>query len=514
MILFYFAKKSTLISTVAFSVVIISLQAAHSFLTIRPPFQSGSPERLALTHDQLKWFDIEERSQLQVCPFAGVSTNSEAIAGYFLPYNNSQLNVGEFGSNFVANGNVDVIANYFGIYTAAVPVVGNPIQPTLSNYTFQSVLSFRPKHTFAGVGLVYHYHISPCLAKGFWIEVSTPIMYVRNTMGMCERIITSGGPNGNDPQVPEGFVGNMTAAFRQNKFIFGRITGPTSSWGLADIEFKLGYTYGTGCNYHLDTYTGIHIPTGNKPKGEVVFEPIVGQNQHFGIFGGTVAGFKLWSNACSWVSLEIETVGKLFLGNTQIRAFDLYDRQWSRYIWMYTGKSSILGKNPLPGINFFSQACDVEPGSTRDLNTAFVFGNSYLQLEVGYHFFARERETVVLEKQVVVQPALAAIWSNATNTFINGGISRDGATIGNYAGIFNDVRYGAETYIPLTAANIDVETAATPAAVTHTIYATAGYHGAIRHYPAGFNIGASYEFGKQNAAVDRLLVWAKFDIAW
>lgn len=493
-------------------VTCVSCSATHSFMPIRPPFQSGSPERLALTHDQLKWFDIEERSTFQICSFGGVSTNANNIAAYFLPYNKTELKVGEFGSTFVQEGDVDVIANYFGIYTAPAPVATASIEPTLSTYTFQSKLTFKPKHSFAGLGFVYHYHISPCLNKGFWLEVSTPLMYVRNTMGMCEHIITPGGPNGDDPEVPAGYVGTMTQAFKQNKFLWGRIDGARTAWGLADIELKVGYTYGTGCNYHLDSYWGLHIPTGKKPLSEYLFEPIIGQTQNFGIFGGTVAGFKIWSGSRGWVSFELETVGKLFLGNSQIRMLDLQDKAWGRYLWVYTNNGT--SQLPSPGINIFSQLCDVQPGSTRDLNTAFVFGNGWLQIEAGYHFFSRESETLSFDKQWAIQPAVAAIWQDSTDTFIQGGLSRNGATMNNYAGINNDVINGTETYVPLKLEQLNLESGAGQADVLHTIYATIGYQGSISHYPTGFNIGGSYEFGKKFASVDRILVWAKMDIGW
>lgn len=493
-------------------------QADYTFLTIRPPFQSGSPERLALTHDQLKWFDKEARSIIQVCPFVGTSTNPDSIARYFLPFNKTCLNVGEFGSEFVAQNRVDVIANYFGIYTAPLPVAGAPIEPTLSTYTFQSTLSFKPKHTFAGLGLVYHYHISPCLDKGFWIEFSTPIMYVRNTMGMCENIITPGGPNGDDPAVPAGYQPNMTQAFKQGKFLWGRIEGPASTWGLADIEAKLGYTYGTGCNYHLDTYVGLHIPTAPKINNEVVFEPVIGQNQQLGIFAGTVAGFKIWENCDSWISLELETVGKLFLENHEERSINLYGKDWGRYIWIYTNENATT---PNPGINVFTQLSQVSPGATRDLNSALVYGNPHFQIELGYHFFSREKETISLDKCFKITPAIAGIWNTSgpdAGTFVNpatqGVFSRNGATINNYAGILNDTTNGAQTYLPIQLKDFNTESAGTPATITHTIYLTLGYHGSISRYDSGFNIGASYEYGKEPGALDRVLVWAKWDISY
>ena len=41
-----------------------------------------------------------------------------------------------------------------------------------------------------------------------------------------------------------------------------------SKTGVADIEFKVGYEWIQEEPFHLESYLGILIPTGNKPSGQ------------------------------------------------------------------------------------------------------------------------------------------------------------------------------------------------------------------------------------------------------
>ena len=75
----------------------------------------------------------------------------------------------------------------------------------------------------------------------------------------------------------------MRQAFAQKGWRFGRITPEKhKKWGVADIELKIGYNSCACDTYTMNSYVGLIVPTGTRVRARYVFEPIVGNNRHFG----------------------------------------------------------------------------------------------------------------------------------------------------------------------------------------------------------------------------------------
>src|SRR5207245_828483 len=71
-------------------------------------------------------------------------------------------------------------------------------------------------------------------------------------------------------------------AFNGPFWHFGKIKNGTQKLaGLADIKVKLGYNPIDTCSVHAEIYPSLIIPTGYKPRAEFVFEPMIGNGQHF-----------------------------------------------------------------------------------------------------------------------------------------------------------------------------------------------------------------------------------------
>ena len=490
----------------------------RTFFSVIPPFNPTCPELISMNRDRLtyccdfkKWFDVIVES--------GTSLDPWKTARYFYPHtcNSDKVLVGELGSEAVKSGTADVIANYFNILTDSMFITGDPANFT--NYTFQSRISFKPTQIFFAAALLYHQHLSRTQDKGWWFEFLVPIKWVKNNMHLTEEIITPGGPGGDDPQVPTGYMANMKEAFKQSKFKFGKIDGPRSAGGLADPQLRLGYTYFNHESSHLSSYWGAIIPTSNKPEAEYIFEPIYGNNNHFGIFAAASVGARIWRHCEKAIYWELDTSGILLMKNKQTRSFDLKDKTWGRYIWVYTDQTVT---STSPGINAFTKELEVTPGTSRDLNIAFVYECPCFQVEGGYNYYGRQAEEVSLSKVWDSNVALASILNNANEYQIGKGladsaISRDASTVSDYLGVLNDLTEplsGSATYKIIEQCDLDLDSAAHPASVSHTFYLTFSYHwgGCVR--PKYFGLGAIYSNGSDNTVLNQITIFSKFGMTF
>lgn len=500
-------KRLSLLVLLFVSAAIFCDVSSRSFFSVTPLFRPTMPEMVSVMHD--KCGEEYPRSKLDVVVLGSTSGASDDIAKYFLPNGKTSLTVSGLGTEAAKSETADIIANYFNILTAAKLTTSSEdtIDNLFSNYTFESKLTFKPTQKMFGTAIRYRRHLSDFTNKGFWFEAVFPIVRVKNDLGMKEEIIKSGGPTGSNPSVPTGFVGSMTDALKQDTWRFGKIDGARKKAGIADIYLRLGTDYVKEPSHHLATFMGVIIPTGNKPDAEYVFEPIVGNGGHLGLFFGASAGFRIWCQGDKSIYWRLDTSGSLLAENTQYRSFDLKNKPWSRYMWTYLN-SSTTGTNP--GINKFTDMMKVNPGASRDLNTAFVFDTGNLKAEVGYHFFSKQVEEVKFATCWNNAVAIAAITEPTTGSnsqYIVSGKSRNNASIDKYARVPNDTTAaGAETYKELTQDDFNLESATHPATISNTIYFDCHYSRCCKKY---VKFGGAYEFASDNTSLSRWYAWLR-----
>jgi len=526
-------NKRSIACLVALSVLCQQLCASRTFFSVPVPFHPASPERLTMTHNQVRDFVYEHNDGLWALCFGGRSTSPERLASYFFPFDKSCVRTGGFGSQSVQNHTADMLVHYFDVLTGVdykSESITN-IFDAIPTWTFESNLSICPVHSFYGVGFVYHRHLSENHHKGFWLEIALPIMGVKNDLRMCEQVIT---PDICDEPLDTSFFATpdssrkayqcMTAALRSSNFQYGKIDSRVykqTKWGVPDLEAHLGYTYCRTPQYHLSSYAGVLLPTGNAPSATYLFEKIIGYNNHTGFFLGTRGGITFWQHNENKLSAELETSQTIFLDNIEIRSFDLYNGQWSRYIWVYPKNNdrSYLA----PGINYFTKSMYVSHGSLRHLNLAATYNTHNFQGELGYHCYMRGEEGVRLVKPWCAEPALAALWYS-NNQFISSQgrrVSRSAATINNYTNIYNDTKElsatlseSNDTYVPVQESQLNLESATHPAIVVHAIYGSVGYGWYDLAIPTFLDIAGSYNFGYGNAVLDYWKLWFKLGIAF
>lgn len=498
---------------------------SHTFFSIRPNFEGAMPIKISLVYDRMTERDYGIDGLLQVVPFFSSSFNGQELAEFFLPFHKCEIVAGEYNSQAVLDNTVDIMANYFGVLTRPVAEVypaGGPLNTT--NLTFQSRISFNPRQQVAGVGLSYRQKLNGHESKrDVWMQVSFPLVQVKNDLGFCEKIENQGGGTAG-VAVPTGFVGSIGDALRglpvfgNNQFVFGKISDcPRKRFGVGDVEVTFGVD-NTDCDvFHRMWYTGFYVPTGNKPDAEYIFEPVVGNNGHWGVILGGEYAYEWWESEDCDKSLWVRSYGHshYLFENTQKRSIDLIDKQWSRYMWMYDQVRPTANiTNIVPGINILTQNVNVQPRSTFISNVAFVFKTTNINLEAGYNTYYRQTETVELTRCFPEQAMIAGIDEDITSVFV----TKSNATMPHFLstqGILNDLNIdGSPRIIRIKEADLDLGSAAHPCVVAHIMYTTFGYRWDCAEFPTILGLGASYEFSADNLGLHRWNIWGKLGVSF
>lgn len=494
-------------------------------LTVHPLFVSQQPELISgFRNDRNLTRENGWGGAFQAVLFGSQTNDGEDLAQYFLPDANTSLIAANDGPPARPGFNVvkNLLAQDFNVFTV--------------DGTFESTISVRPQQSVIGLGLHFRQSVwkSHSYNRGVWFSASAPIERVNNDMNFFEVIENNGG--GVNEAATEFAVANMREAFQQSDWKYGKISDCSmKKTGLGDMELKLGYEWLDHSPTHMESYFGLVVPTGNKNNGEYVFQPIVGRGKNFGIMMGSSLGIDIWQNATGEMDIRYELANHFewLFQNTQTRSFDLKNRPWSRYLPVYATQeeaqeaADLIVTNPqharnnsTPGINVFTQQVKVTPGLTTNINTAFVFTWRKFQMEGGYNFLAKRSENVQLDCPWKVGPAL--------KHYVGEGQTNPIRTIeGNkyYEQIVSNLTPPGGQLIPVALADyemsliqeadLDLNSAATPALFANTIYATVGFHAYDREYPLFGNFGASYTFSKNNNAVPRRWVlWGKMGVSY
>ena len=399
---------------------------------------------------------------------------------------------------------------------------------------FKSRITIQPKQTVVGFGIQYRQSLwqNEEKGRGLYVDIILPITHVRNRLDLEETILNL--TNDNTPNsaiqtgVGDGPVGNMIDAFKQPGFLYGKIDDDADQMrrtGLADMEIKLGYEWLQNEPCHLESYIGLVLPTGNAPKGEYLFEAIVGSGKHVGVSFGSNFGTQIWScqNDDRCLRIEHASHSQYLFKKDHVRSFDLKNRPWSRYLSMYASQEDAQAAfnsgnqtSFTPGINLMTAEVRVTPGFSHNMNTAIVYQSKGFACEGGYNFFARRAEHVELDDALSGNFAIKhALGQGQTNPLRD--ISGTGQIeVANIVSDVGNLPVSLANYSQsvITSDDIDLASASTPCNLSHTIYGNIGYNWDEREYPMGLHAGGSYTFSNSNnSVVDRWTLWGKFTIS-
>jgi hypothetical protein len=207
---------------------------------------------------------------------------------------------------------------------------------------------------------------------------------------------------------------------------------------FADLRFIINYNCFSCDRYCLGFNLHIAAPTGNRPKGEYLFEPIAGNGHHTEVGGGCTGYVTLCdcnpydhSMLFRWDA----TVTHLF-GTRQKRVFDLAGKPFSRYmlaeklgipiIDSLTGNNGVAMITPTaqfqnqiaPLANLTNTIVEASAAAQADITIWFTINSACWSCDVGYGFWARSGE--VLKKKGINVLDNNMQWALKGDTFVYG----------------------------------------------------------------------------------------------
>ncbi len=342
------------------------------------------------------------------------------IAGFFfgddlqngkLTISGSRKGVSARNSNggAVARGTHEWLADYLGLPT-----------------NFESTVSFTPRITNFIVDLNLYLGFDNWWEGGFF-RIHAPIVYTKWKLNMCEKKINDGtlpfemGYMNSTVDLVERSV--LPADFKtamkgvtwgdmQEKLKYGKIADcELTKTRLSDIEVALGWNFLQDEDYHFGLMIRASFPTGNKPCGTYLFEPIVGAGGHWMLGGGLTSHVQLWtsddeeSNFCVYLDANI---GHYFK-TKQTRSFDLKGKKNSRYMLIQEMGTSVADlyagvgnpsvapshqyqKKLLPLINKSTCCTDVSIAVQGDMALKFAYTCGGFSFDIGYNLWGRTGE--------------------------------------------------------------------------------------------------------------------------
>jgi hypothetical protein len=517
---------------------------SHTFFTSRLQFQVASPEVLSSWRG-MQWLEEGElsRSAFQAIIYGGQSTNASKLGTYFMPFCSATANT----TSTIANTNNALFVQNFNIQSIQFsPFMQTFLEVDPLSNPFSSIITVKPQQSVIALGLSYQYNFCLCDIQ-HWLRINAPILNVRNSMHLRETILTSSvytlapvaGTNLTDPQQ------NMQLALSQAQWLYGKIDNRIhTKTELAFIQAQLGYILIDNDCYYFSPYIGLTVPTGNTPHGEFVFEPVASNGNHWGVFWGFTSEMALWESMCNDFEIggAVDINMEYLFNKTHRRSLDLKNRPWSRYNELYASRaqadqviaafsaSEISQLQAIfinsPGINLLTQKVNVKPGFNFTANLALTFlqqCDNGLNGEFGYNFYAKQAECLHLKdknfnaQQAALKDHIGIGFTNQIRTITENLLTNE-ATITNLIvnGQVNPAGAMA-TYARsiIQETDLDFASASHPATLSHSLYATAGYHWDSCCLPMIVSLGASYEFSvSSNTTLNRWLLWGRWGISF
>lgn len=349
-------------------------------------------------------------------------------------------------------------------------------------------------------------------AQGLYFRIYAPFVHTRwdlgwdecsptGTAGYAEGFLGSGVTNATD------LNSNFTSFMRGNSLgvvngiqtkglCCSRISCDTETKnGLADLRAELGWNFLLEEDYHVGLNIQMAAPTGNTPDGCLLFEPIVGNGNHWELGAGFSMHYTLWrsEDADRQFDFNLEVDITHMFKAKQKRCFDLKCKPLSRY--MLAAKHEAVPENTLQGggtapnrqfasevspvANLTSQEVDVSISVQGDLAAYFTYQHKGFTWDIGYNFWGRSCEDVDRRdcKDSCDTGIAARTWTLKGNAqafgFVND--SADGTALSfsqNNATIFNGTNEGGSSAANQNA-GIDNAQLATTEGATATILRTA-----------------------------------------
>jgi len=477
------------------SLITLPVLADHTNKTFLMPRPTG----VDLPMEYNTWEELVNRKtnkdkfggHLQVVGFYYGSSNDGETGKYFGVHNKSSfVATTETAGTGASNVKTDVDLKYF-LHDWNDELYGKTDHASSAN------ISLDPEHDAYGALFNYYQNLD-CLLKGLFLKANLPVVCVENDARLRISNPTLGTATaGTVPaatlksNLEKFFSGDFETTAGENqqvKLNHALYRGRQSETGVADIDLALGYKFLNKENYYASLALAITIPTGNDADGVYMFEPIVGNGQHFGLGGNLEGMVRVWGDCDQNIKLHLKVNYRYLFESHEHRTLGIKKddgtvRDWGHYYLLSptTGAAPKTGAL-VPAANKTTLNTDVTPGSQLDGILGFAYNNGGFTFDLGYNLYVREAEDVHL-KDTFEKDA----WGLAART--------------PKTATANVIETG--TTAPLTNNSLVLAVAETPSQATHAIYGGFGYIFKEWEYPLQLRLGGKYEWPGENSAIEK-----------
>lgn len=503
-------KKLLMLIAILFTTSAFAKHTNKTFLTPRSSLYN-MPLEFTTWHTQLNKKKIHKwAASLEATGFYQKSVQRSDVGKYF-------------GINATNEG---VIRDYISVYGHGMTTDSDGIKAKYiihqhdnpDDFAFGGKIKFAPYQESYGARFDYHQKLGD-----FFLRIDLPIVQVKNhlntsnlteltPLATVENYPLSGKTladylNGNIEMIDAtGFTSDSQYALNFVK------TGNHNKTVVSDIDVLFGYNFYHKRSHHAGIYIATTIPTGNKAKGQYLFEPLVGDGKFWNLGAGLDTKWRLWESRKNNIEFLFNFDMRYIFNNTQKRTLGL--KKDSGEILNF-GQYYLAGQKDLlplyPMANFLTQDVKIKPNAQLEGLLGLAFNLSNFTIDLGYNLFWKNKEGATLKNS----------WLDDTYAIANAEyltLDDDGH---GYYGPFNPdsvYHYAAVADTGITGAinsgNIDLEAVKTPSQVTHKIYAGLGYAFNQWRYPLLMGIGADYEFASSNAALQQWALWLKLGLSF
>jgi hypothetical protein len=308
------------------------------------------------------------------------------------------------------------------------------------------------------------------LLDGLYFRLHVPIVHTRWALNFCEEVIDYGN-NDYDPGyfddvfVPDNYLSPVVHGLERTKMLHqfsdyivdGKaITGVSgityngleyarignhalTKNGVAEVTAALGWNFRVNDQRHVGIQLRGAAPTGNRPEGRYLFEPIVGNGKHPELGAGLTCHWRLWQSED-----EQRDFGLYFDGNVthlfrvhQWRTFDLACNPLSRYmlVMRFTDEIDNLvglngrGEYVAPQQQFAQEftplanltTLPVESGVPVQVDMALKlsYAGRHVEIDFGYNLWARSCERL-WRKTDWCSRSMSNTWGLKGNAYVFG----------------------------------------------------------------------------------------------
>lgn len=453
----------------------------------------------------------------------------------------------------------DLVVNISGSQVSGRKATDLEAEQFLLPAHYQSTLLLKPQAQQFKLGFGFYMGFDEWV-EGLFFRVNGDFRHSRHDLKFQE--LNQQNASTDAGQLP-GFAqyaqGNAVTAVSSNSFNGGSFQGlqyakfnaDTQTCNeFGDLQFELGYNLLLDEDYHMGVSGLFVAPTGKKPEGTWLFEPLGTNGGHFGLGGAVTSHYTMWRSEDEETHLDIAVDAEIshLFGAKQTRTFDLKNKPLSRYLLAKKMKPTVAGSltagetsgSTTPSLQFADVYAPVANISTQkvkssfgvqaDLTAMFTVVSRGWNFDLGYNFFGLSSEKLVLESDSDDASTFPAnTWALAGHTYSYGtpddtnmialSGTASGATIfGNNASVIdsstNAWHNSSQLYVgssfiktsssPVTIASSDLDLeGAQNRQISHKVFTNVGYTWVDREDWVPFiGAGAEVELGQRYDSSD------------